>query len=85
MTPERIDDISGIYMPFWLFDMAGQGRFTLIVRGCRIIPAEYNVTATKHYKVWRKVDLDYDCIPVDASERMRDDLMDKLEPFTMKI
>ena len=27
------------------------------------------------------MDLDYDCIPVDASERMRDDLMDKLEPF----
>lgn len=82
MTAERIDDIAGIYVPFWLYDMAGQGEIHAdCTRVSHYSSGNYNVTATKHYKVWRKVDLDYDCIPVDASERMRDDLMDKLEPF----
>lgn len=82
MTPERIDDIAGIYVPFWLYDMVGQGEvFADCTRVSHYSSGDYNVTATKHYKVWRKMDLDYDCIPVDASERMRDDLMDKLEPF----
>ncbi len=82
MTPDRVDDIVGIYVPFWLYDMTGQGEIHAdCTRVSHYSSGNYNVTATKHYKVWRKVDLDYDCIPVDASERMRDDLMDKLEPF----
>lgn len=82
MTADRIGDIAGIYVPFWLFDIAGQGEVEAdCTRVSHYSSGDYNVTATKHYKVWRKVDLDYDCIPVDASEKMPDDLMDKLEPF----
>lgn len=82
MTADRIEDIAGIYVPFWLFDITGQGEvYADCTRVSHYSSGDYNVTATKHYKVWRKVDLDYDRIPVDASERMDDELMDKLEPF----
>ncbi len=82
MTAERISDIVGIYVPFWQFDLAGQGEIEAdCTRVSRYSSGNYNVTATKHYKVWRKMDLDYDRVPVDASERMNDELMDKLEPF----
>lgn len=82
MTADRIQDIVGIYVPFWLFDVTGQGEVHAdCTRVSHYSSGNYNVTATKHYKVWRKLDLDYERIPVDASERMDDDLMDKLEPF----
>ncbi len=82
MTADRIADVVGIYVPFWLFDVAGQGEVSAdCTRVSHYSSGNYNVTATKHYKVWRKVDLDYDRIPADASERMDDTAMDKLEPF----
>lgn len=82
MAADRIADIAGVYVPFWLFDVTGQGEvYADCTRVSHYSSGNYNVTATKHYKVWRKVDLDYDRIPVDASERMNDEIMDKLEPF----
>lgn len=82
MTADRIQDIVGIYVPFWIFDVTGQGEVEAdCTRVSHYTSGNYNVTATKHYKVWRKMDLDYDRIPADASERMDDELMDRLEPF----
>lgn len=82
MTAERIADIVGIYVPFWLFDVTGQGEISAdCTKVSHYSSGNYNVTATRHYKVWRRVDLDYDQIPADASERMDDVSMDKMEPF----
>lgn len=81
-SEQRIQDIVGIYVPFWLFDVTGQGEVNAnCTRVSHYSSGNYNVTATKHYKVWRKFDLDYERIPADASERMDDTLMDRLEPF----
>jgi hypothetical protein len=38
-------------------------------------------TYTKHFEVARDIEVDYDKIPLDASERLDDTMMDKLEPF----
>lgn len=82
MTAERIKNVKGIYVPFWLFDVRGQGEFQ--VRGTKVNTfsrGDTIVTETRYYKVYRKVETDYHKIPADASIKMDDNLMDALEPF----
>jgi DNA-directed RNA polymerase subunit RPC12/RpoP len=82
MTADRIKNITGMYIPFWLYDLNGQGEAEATCTRVRTYTmGEYIYTETKFYDVFRKVDLDYERIPVDASEKMNDKLMDKLEPF----
>ncbi len=79
---ERVKDIQGIYIPFWLFDLnvkaKGEANCTK-VNSYR--SGDYRITKTKHYKVYRNVQSDYYKLPADASIKMPDEFMDKLEPF----
>ncbi len=79
---ERVKDIQGIYIPFWLFDLnvkaKGEAKCTK-VHSYR--SGDYRVTKTKHYNVYRNVESNYLKIPADASIKMPDEFMDKLEPF----
>lgn len=81
----RIKELSGIYVPFWLCDMAGQGEaFAHATRVHTHHSGDDEIIETDHYDVYRKVDLRFDKIPFDASEKMEDTLMDKMEPFDYK-
>lgn len=42
---------------------------------------DYRITNTKHYQVVREGKYDYDRVPVDASNKLREDLMLAIEPF----
>ena len=42
---------------------------------------QYEVTETSHYQVIRKMDVQYDKVPIDASTRMADDIMDLMERY----
>lgn len=81
-SADRIEKISGIYVPFWLYDcrtnadvQAACTRIKCYRRG----DTEY--TETSHFIVYRDIDADYIKIPADASEKMEDGIMDKLEPY----
>ncbi|MFA9466526.1 MAG: hypothetical protein ACERKN_19865 [Velocimicrobium sp.] len=81
-TADRIKNITGIYVPFWLYDLNGRGEAHADCTQVRTYESgDYIYTETRHYDVYRKVDLNYNKVPVDASEKMNDTLMDKLEPF----
>lgn len=83
MTANRIKSITGMYVPFWLYDVNGRGEVQAkATRTHSYTSGDYRITETKHYNVYRKVSLNFDDIPVDASEKMPDDMMDKLEPFS---
>ena len=45
---------------------------------------EFEVTETSHYQIIRKMDIQFDKIPIDASKRMADDIMDLMEPYEYK-
>ena len=81
-SDSMIDKLTGIYVPFWCYDvhstdsMHGTG---LIVS--REDHADYYYTVTQYYDVAREVSARFEKIPADASEKMNDDDMDKLEPF----
>ncbi|TWH56083.1 hypothetical protein DesLBE_0270 [Desulfitobacterium sp. LBE] len=82
MSANRIKGITGIYVPFWLYDLNGWGEATAECTKVRAYSdADYNYTETSFFHVHRTVDLNYLQVPVDASQKMDDALMDKLEPY----
>lgn len=88
MTPSKfyaqatVNKITGIYVPFWLYDY--HARLYLTAHATRTrseTRGNYRYTHTDHYHIVRDIETDYVKIPADASEKMPDDVMDKLEPF----
>ncbi|MBB6447427.1 TFIIB-type zinc ribbon-containing protein [Bacillus benzoevorans] len=82
MNADRIKSITGMYVPFWLFDLNSKVQVNAECTKVRTYTSgEYIYTETKYYEAFRDIDLNYVKIPVDASEKMNDELMDKLEPY----
>ena len=81
-TESKLEEVKGVYVPFWLFDCEAQAD--LRYRATRIrhwTSGDYNYTETSHYLVSRTGDLAFDYVPVDGSEKMANDLMESIEPF----
>lgn len=81
-TQSTIEKITGMYVPFWLYDY--NAGFDMTAKCTRVRTervGEYEYIHTDHYIVNRSVETEYEKIPADASEKMPDDIMDKLEPF----
>lgn len=78
----HIDEIQGIYVPFWLFD--AQADATVRYRATRVhgwSDRNYIYTQTQYYALRRAGGLAFRRVPVDCSSRMPDDLMESIEPF----
>lgn len=82
MNADRIKSMTGIYVPFWLYDINSKVQVNATgTRTRTYTKGEYIYTETKYYDVYRNVDINYIKVPADASEKMNDGLMDKLEPY----
>lgn len=80
---DRIKNITGLYVPFWLYDLNGKGELVATCTKVRTYTrGDWIYTQTKYYHVYRKVDLNYLKVPCDASKKMDDAMMDKLEPYS---
>jgi len=78
----QIDEIKGIYVPFWLFD--GESYANMRFRGTvvrKFKQGDYQITETDHYRVIREGNVIFEKVPVDGSSKMPDAHMDSLEPF----
>src|SRR5699024_598263 len=81
-TANRIENITGMYVPFWIYDINSKVEFRGTGTKVRTYSrGDYIYTETKYYDIYRKLDLYYSRVPADASEKMADDIMDKLEPY----
>lgn len=81
----HIDEIKGLYVPFWLFSSNTDNHFIFRATKTRTwSDSKYRYTETSHYKVYRDGTLAFKNIPVDGSEKMPDDLMESVEPFDYK-
>ena len=78
----HIEEIKGIYVPFWLFDGEADAsmRF-LATKVHKYTRGEYEVTDTDHYRVEREGRVVFEKVPVDGSSKMPDAHMDAVEPF----
>lgn len=82
ISADRVKSISGMYVPFWLYDLNSKGHADAVcTKVSTYSRGDYIYTDTSYYDVHRSVDLHYVKVPVDASEKMNDELMDKLEPY----
>ena len=78
----HIDEIKGIYVPFWLFDADANGSATYKGTKVRVwSDSKYRYTETSFFSIFRAGAVPFTNIPVDGSEAMPDDLMESIEPF----
>ena len=78
----HLDEVKGLYVPFWLFDAEVDGHVRY--RGTRVRSwgdSEYIYTETSFYSITRGGSIGFERVPVDGSTRMLDELMESLEPF----
>ncbi len=81
----HIEEIKGVYVPFWLFDSSANVYATYhATQVSTSRQGDYRVTKTKHYQVLRKGFIDFEKVPVDGSTKMPDDYMDSIEPYDYK-
>lgn len=80
----HIDEVKGVYVPFWLFDASADVNMRYKATKVRTwSDSKYDYTETRFFSVTRGGSLGFEKIPVDASTKMPDDLMDSLEPFDL--
>ena len=78
----RIDSITGIYIPFWLFDADADAQIRYKATKVRHwSTSDYDYTETNFYSCTRNGSMDFKKVPVDGSEKMDDAYMDSIEPF----
>ena len=81
-SANHIEQIQGVYVPFWLFDGGAEGEVDYKAANSRTYKDDdYEITETDHYDVHRGGSIAFEKIPVDASSKMPDDHMDSIEPF----
>ena len=78
----HIDEIKGVYVPFWLFDTDVDAKVRYKATKIRTwSDSDYNYTQTSYYMVHRGGSVGFEYVPVDGSTKMADDLMESIEPF----
>ena len=78
----HIDEIRGVYVPFWLFDATVDAR--LLCKCSKVKnwnDNKFQYQETSDFDVSRRAQLAFEGVPVDASKDMADELMESLEPF----
>ena len=88
LTPFRqavIDEMKGIYVPYWLFGGKANARMWFDATRVRHWnEGEYMCTETSYYKVFRSGSVRFADVPVDASGKIDDLLTESIEPFDIK-
>lgn len=82
LDDHRIESITGIYVPFWLFDADADADMTY--RATRVRSwrqGDYRITETSHFLVRRSGEIGFDRVPVDGSKKMDDAYMEAIEPY----
>lgn len=78
----HLEEIKGVYVPFWLFDADTEARIRYKATKVRAwSDGEYDYSETKHYSVIREGSVGFERVPVDGSSKMADDLMESIEPY----
>lgn len=81
----HLDEIKGVYVPFWLFDVDANAQIDYHATTVRFwSDSDYNYTETSAYRAYREGTIGFNRVPVDGSEAMDDTLMEAIEPFEMQ-
>lgn len=82
MDENRINEIKGVYVPFWLYDAEADAHIRYKATRVRVWSSgSYDYTETSFYSVVREGSLAFANVPVDGSSKMDDALMESIEPY----
>ena len=78
-----LDTITGTYVPYWLYDCGVHMELSAAATRVETKRSSKKETVyTHHFHIEREIDMNFKRIPADASEKMPDSIMEKLEPFS---
>jgi len=81
-SENHLEEVKGVYVPFWLFDGEATANVTFAATRSRVhTTANERITTTEHYRVERSGKVSFEKVPVDGSTKMPDSHMDAIEPF----
>ena len=81
-SEQRLEKITGMYVPFWLYDC--DANFSGSYKATRVhtwSDSKYEYTKTDHFMLRRDATADFEGIPMDGSTKMEDASMESIEPF----
>ena len=77
-----IDELKGIYVPFWIFGGKANARMWFdATRTRHWNEGDYLCTETSYYKLFRSGSVRFADVPVDASGKVDNALTESIEPF----
>ncbi|MDD6034095.1 MAG: hypothetical protein PUC47_11585 [Oscillospiraceae bacterium] len=82
MSPDRLEKITGVYVPFWLYDCRANGQLAASAQQVTTwSDSKYRYTKTDHYHLVRSGRMQFRRVPADGSSKMDDAMMDSIEPY----
>lgn len=81
-SKENIEKITGVYIPFWLYDLKVSGNVQ--AKSTHITTwrtGNYSYTKTDIYSYDSDGEMIFEGVPVDGSSRFENDIMNAIEPF----
>ena len=83
-SDSTMGNVTGVYVPFWIFSGKIGGKMIYNAHTTSTTRrGNYEDTTTSNYSLERDVSMEFKDVPVDASGKIKDELMDSLEPFDM--
>lgn len=85
LSAENVEKIKGVYLPFWLYDAKVSGEVTAECE--RIRKTRSSRTETIHHDIYQIIqggEIEFDNIPVDASSKTDNRIMDSIEPYSFQ-
>lgn len=82
VSEKNIEKITGVYIPFWLYDVSVSG--TIEAKATTVkswTSGNTHYTKTDYFNVVRSGDMSFSRVPVDGSTRFNNDMMNSIEPF----
>ena len=81
-SQNRVEKITGLYVPFWLYDCSGtyHGQYKA-TRVRHWSDSKYHYTKTDQFLLKRQAYADFSGIPMDGSSKTSDTVMESIEPF----
>lgn len=79
---QRLEKITGMYVPFWLYDCSAE--FDSSYKATKVrqwSDSKYNYVKTDHFLLRRSGSAEFIGIPMDGSEKMDDAFMESIEPY----
>ena len=83
-SASKMEKVTGVYVPFWFFSGKLDGEFHYTGKQISsTTQGDYIYTTTKNYAMRRDAHIGFSGIPIDASDKIDDSLMDSVLPYDM--